>query len=139
MSDMTTKMSPPERESDFGRPFWDAARTGRLCLQSGRGGHALQHPPRPLSLLDGSRDIEWVEVSGRGTVYSFTINHRAAPGFENQTPYVTAIIDLVEGVRITANVTGDINTLKIGSSVLFRGDLNQAGAPMFHLDVGETQ
>ena len=52
-------------------------------------------------------DLEWREVSGRGTVYSFTVvrrtNNRA---FLNDLPYVLAIVELAEGPRLTTNIVG---------------------------------
>jgi hypothetical protein len=38
-------------------------------------------------------------------VYSFSILHRSgSPGFEDDVPYVVALVDLEEGVRMMANV-----------------------------------
>jgi hypothetical protein len=48
----------------------------------------------------------WVEASGRGTVHTFTVirQNRGEP-FRSQLPYVVAMVDLDEGVRMMANVT----------------------------------
>ena len=44
-----------------------------------------QHFPRPVSIFTGRRrDIEWSEVSGKGTVYSYTITERGPPAFPRQ-------------------------------------------------------
>jgi hypothetical protein len=49
--------------------------------------------------------FEWKRSSGRGTVYSFTIIHKApSPAFREKVPYVLALIDLLEGVRMMTNI-----------------------------------
>ena len=52
-----------------------------------------------------SEDLEWVSVSGRGTVYTFTIVRRAMiPAFQAEVPYVFAIVELEEGPRLATNI-----------------------------------
>lgn len=64
--------------------------------------------PRGLCPHCWSDKLEWVESSGRGTVYSVTTVHRApTPVFSSNTPYVIALVDLDEGPRMFANVIGD--------------------------------
>jgi len=53
-----------------------------------------------------SADVQWVTVSGRARLHSYVINHRAAPGFEAEAPYVIAIVELEEGPRMMANLVG---------------------------------
>ena len=48
--------------------------------------------------------MEWEEASGKGTLYSFVINHRAAPGFT--APYIIAVVQLDEGPRMMTNLIG---------------------------------
>jgi len=63
-------------------------------------------------------------VSGRGTVYSATVIHQnQAPGFRERLPYVLAIVELEEGVRLMTNVVGcDPETVCIGMPVVARFD-----------------
>ncbi len=58
----------------------------------------------------GSNRLEWFQVSGRGTLYTYMINHRPAPGFENDAPYAIAVIQLEEGPRMMGNIVGIENT-----------------------------
>jgi hypothetical protein len=52
-----------------------------------------------------SPDIVWVEASGRGTLYTFSLVHQVAhPGFASEVPYTLAEIDLQEGLRIISTV-----------------------------------
>lgn len=54
-----------------------------------------------------SQDTDWIEASGRGRVYSWVVvNHPVHPVLVDQVPYVVALIELVEGVRVVGNVGG---------------------------------
>src|SRR4030043_1856614 len=59
-----------------------------------------------------------VELSGRGTVFSYTTLYDAPKGFEFQLPYTVALVKLKEGPMITAQLTdlGD-ETVEIGMPV----------------------
>ena len=59
--------------------------------------------PQPICTQCQSERLEWVESSGRGTVYSYTRVHRPPrPAFE--VPYVVAIVELDEGVHLVRGV-----------------------------------
>jgi uncharacterized OB-fold protein len=86
--------------------YWAEAANGRLALQRCSTGH-VQFYPRAHCRRCGSTELEWFPGSGRGTVHTFSIVHRAAhEGFADRLPYVFAIVELEEGVRVTANVVG---------------------------------
>jgi uncharacterized protein len=93
----------PDRDT---APFWEAARQGRLvlprCLDCGR----RHFYPRAICPHCMGGSLEWVEASGRGSVHSFTVVHRPPSGFEDDVPYVVALIDLEEGVRMMSRITG---------------------------------
>ena len=100
------------------QPFWDAAEQGRLVIQYCRTTGRFQHFPRPVSLYTGRRDLEWREVSGRGTLYSWTLTLTPWPGHEARVPYICALIDLEEGVRLLANLHNcEPGSLHIGMPV----------------------
>ena len=86
------------------RPFWDKAKEGKLVLQFCRDTGKAQFFPRPVSLATGKRNLEWREVSGRGTVYTYTNTFSAWPGHEDRVPYLCALVELEEGVRILCNL-----------------------------------
>ena len=50
------------------------------------------------------------QTSGNGTLYSYMINYRPAPGFEADAPYAIAVIQLEEGPRMMGNIVGIENT-----------------------------
>jgi len=61
--------------------------------------------PRGLSPFTLSGNIAWEPVSGKGVVHAFTIVHAyRAPGFGDELPYVVALIELDEGVRLVSNL-----------------------------------
>jgi uncharacterized OB-fold protein len=80
----------------------------------------------------------WMEVSGKGTIYTFTVNHRPANEFmKDRTPYVVAAIDLDEGVRLIANIVDSaITDVKCGARVrvTFEKASEEITLPQFTLD-----
>jgi uncharacterized OB-fold protein len=84
------------------RPFWEAARKHVLSLQRCDKCAEYVFYPRGLCSHCGSAELTWTEVSGRGTVYSFTVARRPTMvGFPDEVPYVIAIVELDEGPRMT--------------------------------------
>ena len=81
-------------------PFWDAVAAGRLDVQRCQSCRRHVFYPRSLCPHCGGVDLKWVTVSGRGTVYSFTVVHRAPAEFQAEAPYVVALVELEEGVRM---------------------------------------
>jgi uncharacterized protein len=88
------------------RPFWDAVEQGRLLLERCSGCQAVIWYPRGFCPRCGSTATDWIEASGRGTVYSYTVVRRSFGAFAPLTPYVVAYIELAEGPRILSNVVG---------------------------------
>jgi len=82
--------------------FWDGLREGALRLQRCHGcGHAY-FPPQPFCPDCLSRDVDVFTATGRGTLHSYVISHRAVPGFE--VPYAIAVVELAEGPRLMTNI-----------------------------------
>jgi uncharacterized OB-fold protein len=83
--------------------FWDAAAEGRLVSQRCRECGVLRHPPRPMCPHCRSLSIDVVELSGRGTLYSYAVlHHPRNPAFDY--PLLTALVDLDEGIRVVSNL-----------------------------------
>ncbi len=96
---------PMPRPTPWSQPFWDAAREHRLVLKKCKSCGTLQHPPYLYCPQCSSEEAEWIEASGKATLYAYTVNEFAVPfPFWDDLPYVTAIIDLAEGVRMISNV-----------------------------------
>jgi len=86
------------------QPFWDGIGAGKLMLQYDPDENVYQFYPRAGSVKTGRRNLVWREASGQGTIYSFTETHVPTAGFEERAPYLLAMIELEEGVRILANL-----------------------------------
>ena len=100
------------------KPFWAAAREGKLALQYDPVARRYQFWPRAISVVTGQQNLEWRVVSGLGRVYSFTVTHVPTVGFEDRGPYPVALVELDEGVRIIANLVNvDPAALAIGLRV----------------------
>ncbi|MFG3440276.1 Zn-ribbon domain-containing OB-fold protein [Nonomuraea sp. NPDC047897] len=85
--------------------FWEGARRGELRIQSCADCGRLRHPPGPLCPHCRSADRSYVTAAGEGTVYSYVVHHHPpVPG--RRAPFVVAVVELPEGVRIVGNVVG---------------------------------
>jgi uncharacterized protein len=99
-------------------PFWEGAKSGRLMLQYCKDTARFQHYPRPVSIFTGSRNLEWREVSGKGTVYACTVIRVPGPGLDGRLPLSVVTVELDEKVRIIGNVLNvDANSVAIGQRV----------------------
>lgn len=98
---------PLPRVNETTRPYWDAAREGRLLIQRCRACALFIHYPRPWCPGCWSTALDWVEASGRGRVVTYTIVHQAPfAAYAGDVPYVLAVIALAEGPQMMANVVG---------------------------------
>ncbi len=95
MADRRPKPRPVA--DDLSRPFWEAARQHRLVVQRCQDCGYFNHPPRPACDACQSQRLHFEPVSGRGTIYSFTVMHQPnVAGFETDTPYLNLLVELVE-------------------------------------------
>jgi len=102
MTDASRKIAP--RPSPETQPFWDGCAAGELRLQRCGPCDELYFPPRTACPRCLSTDVAWETLSGRATLHTYLINHRAAPGFE--APYAIAVVQLAEGPRMMSNIVG---------------------------------
>jgi len=123
MTQQFSKNPPPVEigSSQWTRPFWDAARQQKLvaprCVACG----TFRMPPTPFCPRCRSQEIDWVTLSGRGLVYSYTVVVKAIlPGMEDCIPYMPAVIELPDasGVRLISNIVdADPAHIRIGQTV----------------------
>jgi uncharacterized protein len=88
------------------QPFWDGVAEGVLRLQRCRACGRYVFYPRAVCPHCASVDLAWVDASGAGRVHSFTVVHRAPAEYRDEVPYVVALVDLDEGVRMMARLVG---------------------------------
>lgn len=99
---------PIPRPNADSRPYWEAAQQDRLVLQHCAACGAPQAIPRSYCNVCHCADLDWRESSGRGKIASFSVVHRAPiKAFRDHLPYVLALVDMAEGVRLMLNVIGD--------------------------------
>ena len=100
--------SPPMPILDeLTEPFWTGAQEGRLVIQRCSACSYFIHMPLPICPRCSSFDLGFTEVSGRGSIYSFTDTNRAFhPFFVDRLPYLVAVIQLEEqdGLRLVTNL-----------------------------------
>ena len=115
---MNQDLRPPPQPDATTSFFWDAASKGRLLLQCCAACGYLQHFPDVVCTECQQAELEPVEVSGQGHLYSFAVAERAFhPGFVAHLPYVVALVELVEqpGLRLLTNIVeADPDLLRIG-------------------------
>ena len=117
--------------------YWAAARDHRFVIQHCKSCGKHQFYPRGVCSHCLSSDLEWHEASGKGTVYSFSVHHRAPhPGFADEIPFVLAIVELEEGPRMMTNIVEcNPDSVKIGMAVevTFEDVTEEVTLPKFKL------
>ena len=93
----------PEVDEDT-QPYWEGCKNHKLLVQRCVDCATYQSYPRKVCMNCMSDNLEWQEATGRGEIYSFSIVHRASPAFASDVPYVVAIVELDEGVRLMTNI-----------------------------------
>lgn len=118
MSD-TSYAKPLPRITADNAPFFDGLKAGELRLQRCKDCERFHYPPGPVCPHCFSETVEWTRTSGRGTISSWVVVHKAwFPAFEAEIPYNVVQVELEEGPRLTANAV-DIapDALEIGMRV----------------------
>ena len=120
---------------DESRPFWDAARQGRLMIASCGSCRKVHHYPRPFCPSCWSNDVSLIESSGKATLYTYsTVYRNELPPFSERVPYVAAVVDLEEGPRLMTNVVDcEPTDLRVGMAlqVVFTELSDDVSAPVF--------
>jgi uncharacterized protein len=85
-------------------PFWEGIAEGVLRVQRcGACGRYVFYP-RAVCPYCASSKLDWVDASGGGRIHSYTVVHRAPPEYRDEVPYVVALVELDEGVRMMARL-----------------------------------
>ena len=123
------------------RPYWESCRRGELMIQRCDRCGEYQFYPRGICANCWSDDgIRWVQASGKGTVWTYTVTYQnRTPGFAEMVPYVLAVVELEEGVKMFTNIV-DCNprevTIGMPVEVTFVRATEQITVPYFR-PVGE--
>ncbi|RJP34044.1 MAG: Zn-ribbon domain-containing OB-fold protein [Actinobacteria bacterium] len=109
-------LKPLPIPTKWSQPFWDAAKEHRLVLKKCSTCGNIDHPPYLYCTACQADEHEWIEASGKGTLYAYAVNHFGVPfPFWDDMPYVLAMVDLPEGPRMISNIVEcDIEKLANG-------------------------
>ena len=118
-------------------PLWGAAREHRLEIQRCAACRRWQHVPDLLCSFCGSAELNFEPVSGRASLYSWTVIHDPpAPGFADMLPLIVGLVELEEQERllVAANVIGaSEDSLRLGLrlEVIFEFVTGEVTLPQF--------
>ena len=135
MTDTAAKTfpAPPPQINVETKTFWDATAEGKLILPRCNACDVVIWYPRLFCPECGSTDIGWFDASGKGTIYSFTINRRGQGDYRDMA-YVLAYVELDEGPRVLTNIVDcDPEQVSVGQAVqvVFHPTSNGAALPRF--------
>lgn len=105
------------------QPFWDAAKEDRLVVPRCTNCGTFRMPPSPFCFNCQSRSVEYAQLAGTGTIYSFTVvRHPLHPDLADACPYVSGVVELDgtqgAGARMLVNIIDcDPDAVKIGDKV----------------------
>ncbi len=110
---------PLPRPTEDSAAYWESAHRGELRMQRcSECGH-VRFPPALLCPCCLSEAAAWIQLSGRGTVFSWIVVHQSQhPAFNADAPYNVTIVELEEGPRLHTNLIGCNNDdIRIGMPV----------------------
>jgi uncharacterized OB-fold protein len=98
---------PLPQPTPWSKPFWDGCKKHELLIQKCQDCQKAIFYPKMFCPQCLSSNLQWIKASGRGKIYSYMAVYSYQPTeFEGNVPYVVAIIDLEEGVRLMSNIIG---------------------------------
>ncbi len=124
----------PQVESDV---YWQGAKNHELWLRNCNDCGNAYFYPRDISPCCFSRNTDWRQASGKATLFTYAIVHRAPHmGFVGDVPFVPAMVELEEGPIMPTNIVMDDPTpenLQIGMplEVVFEDITEDISLPKF--------
>ncbi len=92
-----------QQDSDS-RPYWEGLAQGELRIQHCNACSRAVFYPRAFCPHCYAENLSWIVASGRGTIYSYTVAHQAFGAFAADVPFIVAIVELEEGVRMMSRI-----------------------------------
>ena len=115
-------------------PYWAGTLAGELRLPRCNSCARVVFYPRSVCPYCMSMDLSWEMLSGLATINTYTIVHKAPPGFGDEVPYAVALVDLDEGARMMTRIVDcPIEDVEVGLRVrvVFRELSADASLPCF--------
>jgi uncharacterized OB-fold protein len=115
------------------QPFFDGTAQGKYLLKYCATCNRYLAPSAEICDSCLSNELEWKESSGKGTIYSFVVNHQVIhPGFKDIGPYSVIIVELAEGPRVTSTFDGPNEEIEVDMPVKVTfEDLGSVTVPKF--------
>ena len=95
---------PAIQQDNESRPYWEGLARGELRIQRCDVCSRAVFYPRSLCPHCHSQKLSWIVATGKGTIYSYTVAHQAYGVFAQDIPFVVAIVELEEGVRMMTRI-----------------------------------
>lgn len=101
------------------KPYWDGLNEGVVKLQYCGVCNCYIFYPRSHCPRCLNQQLDWREVSGEGTLHTFTVTSQpTAPHFADEVPQMLAMVDLDVGVRMTSTLKNvEPENIKVGMRV----------------------
>jgi uncharacterized OB-fold protein len=98
------RFEPPVGE--VSQPFWEATKDKKFLIQRCDAcDKAIFYPREVCPTCLSSDSLSWTESSGAGTIYAASVQERPAnPTMADKVPYVVALVELDDGIRLMSNV-----------------------------------
>jgi len=125
MAETKERKLPPPATSSETEAYWEAAGKGKLLVRKCTACNQAHHYPRTICPFCFSDKTEWVEASGKGTIYSYSVMRRAP------VPYAIGYVTLAEGPRMLTNIVDcDLDKLKCEQAVTVVFKPTDGGPPL---------
>jgi uncharacterized OB-fold protein len=109
---------PTPVPDEASKPFFDAAREGKFLLKYCPTCNRYLTPAAEVCDTCFDYTLQWLPSSGKGTIYSFVLNHQVVhPGFKDLVPYSVIVVELEEGPRVTSTYDGPNDEIKVDMPV----------------------
>ncbi len=114
-----TEPCPLPEPTPVSRPFWDALREHRIVIQYSPSAAKYVFYPRTLAPGTLADDLEWREIDGAGTLYTYTVARRpTGPPWADQLPQLLAVVEWDVGPRFSTELVDvDADDIRIGMRV----------------------
>ena len=113
--------APVPENDDLSKPYWEGLKAEKLMVQKCNGCGQHQFGPEWICHNCNSFDLDWVEVQGKGKIYSWERAwHPVHPALREACPYVVVLVEFPEadGIRMLGNRVGDaMQPIEIGARV----------------------
>ncbi|MFO7557295.1 MAG: enoyl-CoA hydratase-related protein [Desulfobacterales bacterium] len=132
---MSENQKPIPRIQPWTRAFWEGTKRGKLLIQHCKDCDTNIFYPRKVCPECWSQNLDWIEACGKASVYTFSVMmDMVEPKFMGDLPYVMAMVDLEEGIRMTTRIVQcrpeDV-TIDMDVEVVFEDLSPECSLPMF--------